>query len=152
MQPTAPCEPGAFGTVTSRRPIGEREYRTMVIIYEQAGGLLDENEAVCLLRRHVEQPIGKLARWLVERRIVFFRWKFRTFIPVFQFERREMTLRKSLAPVLAELTDVFDDWAVALWFAQPNSWLDGSAPAAVLADKPEGVQQAARADRFIACG
>jgi hypothetical protein len=53
---------------------------------------------------------------------------------------------------MTELTDVFDDWELALWFSRGNSSLDGAAPADCLAIHPDDVWQAARTDRFIATG
>lgn len=61
-----------------------------------------------------------------------------------------MSLRAEAAAVLAELSDAFDDWDAALWFAQPNSWLQGCAPVDLITLDPSSVYQAAWADRFVA--
>ena len=51
-----------------------------------------------------------------------------------------------------ELTPVFDDWELALWFGRGNSSLSGAVPAEKLATSLYDVWQAARIDRFIAVG
>ena len=98
------------------------------------------------------QPISLLARWIVGREVISFDWQSTTMLPLFQFDLSSMTMRQSVTELLHELTEVFDDWDLALWFAQPNSWLDQQAPVALLNLDPKGVLDAARADRFIARG
>ena len=60
--------------------------------------------------------------------------------------------RPYMPETLYELVDVFDDWEVSCWFAQPNDWLHGVEPAVAMSKDPEAVSLAARADRFIAKG
>jgi hypothetical protein len=71
---------------------------------------------------------------------------------MFQFELRSMSLLPRLQAVLSELVSVFDEWEAALWFAQPNSWLQGAAPVDLIGGDAPAVLHAARADRFIATG
>ena len=71
---------------------------------------------------------------------------------LFQFDLSDMSLRSSVTGILLELTDVFDDLALALWFAEPNAWLADLPPVEVLPSDPASVLDAARADRFIARG
>ncbi|MDM0059234.1 antitoxin Xre/MbcA/ParS toxin-binding domain-containing protein [Variovorax fucosicus] len=54
--------------------------------------------------------------------------------------------------VLAELVSVFDGWALAIWFVQPNPWLNDRSPVDLLGLNLSGVLEAARADRFVAAG
>ena len=61
-------------------------------------------------------------------------------------------LRPGVASVLAELGEVYEGVELALWFVTPNNWLSGAQPAQVLRGNPEAVLQAARADRYVACG
>jgi hypothetical protein len=100
----------------------------------------------------ISQPISMVARWIVGRRIVCITWRSQTLLPLFQFGAGRSSLQPGLAAVMTELTDVFDDWELALWFARGNSSLGGAAPADRLATHPEDVLQAARTDRFIATG
>ena len=63
-----------------------------------------------------------------------------------------MSPRAGLQQVIGELREVFDDRELAEWFATPNCWLGGGAPAVRLASEPLAVIDAARADRFVAAG
>ena len=75
----------------------------------------------------------------------------RTFwIPMFQFELRDLSVRPELRKMLAELRSVFDGWAIAVWFAQPNAWLQGRRPVDPVLPEFPAVLEAARTDRFIA--
>jgi acyl-CoA synthetase (AMP-forming)/AMP-acid ligase II len=124
----------------------------MVHAYRRAGGLVSSDEVALLLRRRTAQPISLLARWIVARNVVSFEWQLQTLVPLFQFDLSDMSLRCGTAEVIEELSGAFDDWDLARWFAQPNSWLRNAAPVDVIdADQP-AVMQAARADRYIARG
>jgi len=120
--------------------------------FSRTGVLVSGEDMTLLLRRRTSQPISMLARWIVERRVVSFAWRGEYLVPMFQFEGVYMTVRRSVSAVLAELNGAFDDWDLATWFALPNSWLHDEAPVDVLPCDPHSVLQAARADRFIACG
>jgi hypothetical protein len=93
-----------------------------------------------------------LARWIVERRVVSFGWHGEYLVPMFQFDRADMTVRRPVSAILDELDGTFDDWDLATWFALPNTWLDDEAPVDVVLRDPHATLQAARADRFIARG
>lgn len=129
-----------------------QEYLAMVRQYRASGGLATGNEVVRLMREIVDQPVSVLARWIVRREVVCFIWKSEHLVPVFQFERRSMSLRPQVSTVLSELVPVFDECELALWFAQPNSWLQGAAPADLISPDAAAVLNAARADRFVATG
>ncbi len=57
-----------------------------------------------------------------------------------------------VAPVIAELTGVMSDDEVVHWFGQPNTWLNGTAPAQKLLTDVPAVLDAARAIRFAVKG
>ena len=89
-----------------------------------------------------------LSRWIALRQVVSFEWQGQTWLPLFQFDRRDMSIDPQLAPIVAALRGVFDAWELAQWFARPNSALRELTPAEVFRDDPAQVLQAARADRF----
>ena len=120
--------------------------------FQRTGGLASGNEVTFLLRRCTSQPISALARWIVERRVVSFAWQGEYLLPMFQFDRADMTVHRHVSAVLDEFDGTFQDWELATWFALPNAWLGEEAPVDVLPLDPHGVLQAARADRFIARG
>lgn len=120
--------------------------------FRRTGGLVSGDELTFLLRGRTSQPISMLARWIVERRVVNFGWQGEYLLPMFQFDRADMTLRRPVSAVLDEFDGTFDDWDLATWFALPNAWLGNQAPVDVLPLDPHAVLEAARADRFIARG
>jgi hypothetical protein len=140
------------GTRASFRRTEDRQFVMMESAYLRTGGLVSGDEVARILRRHSGQPISKLARWIVERSIVSFYWNSRTLVPLFQFDRTDMSMRAGTNAVVRELHDVFDDWDLATWFAQPNAWLNDAAPVDVIEEDQPAVVQAARADRYIALG
>jgi hypothetical protein len=130
----------------------EVQNRATVDAYRRAGGLLSGDEVAALLREHSPEPISLLARWIVTRRVVSIVWQSQTLIPMFQFDRADMSLRLGPTRVVDELADTFDAWELAAWFVEPNSWLQDAAPVDVIDFDLPAVLQAARADRFIARG
>jgi hypothetical protein len=73
-------------------------------------------------------------------------------LPLFQFDPHTMSIRDEVLAVTAELRHVFDEWDIASWFVECNSWLGNRTPVVVVRENPTEVLEAARADRFIAAG
>ena len=71
---------------------------------------------------------------------------------MFQFDLGNLSFKPGTRKILGELTAVFDGWMLAVWFAQPNSWLKGEKPIDLLATNLPAVFEAARADRYVAEG
>jgi len=130
------------------------EHRLQIIsdTFERQGGLWSDREVERRLRAHVDQPISILAHWIVGRRLVTFLCQQQRWVPAFQFDAGNMSLRRDPQQVLSELADVFDDFDVADWFASPNLLLQGAAPVDRIGDHPCCVLAAARLDRFVANG
>jgi hypothetical protein len=152
---------GAYGPATEQRIrppasawAADADARAGAVLaaYRRAGGLASGDEVTFMMRRRTSQPIAMLARWIVERSVVSFAWHGDYVLPMFQFDRSDMTVRPAVSAVLDEFDGTFDDWDLTTWFALPNSWLADVAPIDVLDGDAGGVLQAARADRFIARG
>jgi hypothetical protein len=105
-----------------------------------------------MIRARDTQPVSTLARWIVAGEIVSLVWQSRLLLPLFQFKLPELSLRRGVSAVIAELNGVFDDQGLAIWFARPNSLLGGETPVDLIAREPAAVLQAARADRFAFLG
>lgn len=77
----------------------------------------------------------------------------RTFwVPMFQFDLGDLSLKPGPGIVLAELKEVFNGWELAAWFSRPNSSLNGSRPVDMVDSDLPAVLGAARTDRFVAAG
>jgi len=135
--------------------------------FTQSGGVVTGERLAELLRgalsagdgaasaAAVGQPISVVARWIVSRGALAFHCPQGWLLPMFQFDlvgASPSILRPGVASVLAELGEVYEGVELALWFVTPNNWLSGAQPAQVLRGNPEAVLQAARADRYVACG
>jgi hypothetical protein len=123
-----------------------------LVTFAQHGGVLAGDEVADLMRPFFHQPLSRLARWIVAREVVTVVLRSALFVPMFQFDRSLMELRPRCRKAVLELSGAMADEDIALWFAAANAWLDGAPPVAVLERDPDGVVEAARADRFIRCG
>ena len=126
----------------------DQQFIDMLGSFRGCGGLARSEEALAWLDGEVEQGLSTLARWIALRQVVSFEWQAQTWLPLFQFDRRDMSIRPGLVPIVGELGGVFDAWELAHWFARPNSTLEGLTPAEAFRDDPASVLQAARTDRF----
>lgn len=133
-------------------PIERMQLEAMRHALRNHGGFISGDDVVQGLRRVCDQPVSRLARWIVSRSVISIGWAGQTLIPAFQFNRSDMAIVPCVADVLQELGSVFDNWELALWFAAPNAWLDYAAPVTLLSSDALAVVQAARSDRFIARG
>jgi hypothetical protein len=134
------------------RRIEDREFVDMDRIFDSHGGMASGNEIASELGRHTSQSISVVARWIVGRKIVNIAWRSHILIPRFQFTADNGQIRPVVSGVIAELEGVFDDWEIARWFSQPNTWLHDMRPLQLVAIDDGAVIQAARTDRFIARG
>jgi len=91
-------------------------------------------------------------RLLVSHGVFSFEWQAAHWVPMFQFDLRDMSVKPRPRRVVAELAEVFDGWALATWFVHPNSWLHGRRPVELLDTHLEAVLEAARGDRYVANG
>ena len=135
-----------------RSDLADRQLTAMLSGYRRTGGVASGEVVASLLRQRSEQPISLLARWIVARQVVCFVWRSQTWLPLFQFDLARMEVQPGAKNAIAELSGAFDDWDMANWFAEPNSWLAGATPADTLGSDVEAVLHAARADRYVARG
>lgn len=134
----------------SFRRLEDRQFLDMSRGFATQGGWVSGDEMSRRMRRHWDQPISVLANWVMKREIVSIARSSGILIPVFQFTSEVLRIRPVVQAALAELQGVFDDWEIAVWFAQPNAWLNEHRPLDVAARDDDAVVHAARADRFIA--
>ena len=129
-----------------------RGFVAMLTAYRATGGTARGDDLARMLEDHHRGDFVSLARLVVTGVVFGFEWRHTFWVPMFQFDLRDLSIRPGLPLVLAELRPQFDGWTLAAWFAQPNSWLDDRRPVDLLDSDLSEVLQAARADRFIAAG
>jgi hypothetical protein len=161
LHPPADLAPGASTSVNERarcfveaafRRIEEQRLDDLVKSYRRGGGLIEANALALRLRERSDQPISRLARWIVGRDVVVVAGHGVLLVPLFQFDTATGEVLAVVRRVLDELNGAFDDREVAHWFVQPNCWIDDHWPLDLLESDPAAVVEAARADRFIARG
>ena len=128
-----------------------RGFVTRLTAYHASGGVAPGDDLGRLLDDWQCGDFVSLARLVASGEIFSFRWHGKnrcrcssSISVIYRAGRGEQ--------VSAELKSVFDDWSLAVWFVQPNSWLQAQRPLDLLDSDLPAVLQAARADRYIAAG
>lgn len=135
-----------------RRVPSDRDFVAMRAGYRSTGGIARGDDLARLLEDLQRGNVSTLARLIASGEVFGFDWHGSFWIPMFQFDLRDLSVKPAARQVQGELAPVFDGWTMAVWFAQRNSWLDERKPVDLLDTELPAVLQAARADRFIASG
>lgn len=130
----------------------DRDFIAMLAAYRATGGIARTDDLARMLNEQRRAGLDGLAGLIASGTVFGFEWRRAFWLPMFQFEPHDLTLKPAPRQVVAELTDEFDGWALAVWFAHQNSWLQGRRPVDLLDSQLTQVLEAARADRFIAAG
>ncbi|MEO8153677.1 MAG: antitoxin Xre/MbcA/ParS toxin-binding domain-containing protein [Rhizobacter sp.] len=146
-QPIAPVRKTDLSSTPS-----SQGFIALLVAYRATGGTTPGDELARLLGEHQRGDFASLAGHIASHEIFGFEWRSTLWIPMFQFDLRDLAIKPGSRQVLAELAKVFDGWGVAAWFAQPNSWLNGRSPVDLVDSQLGAVLDAARADRFVAAG
>lgn len=134
------------------RDVPARTTESVLAVFHAYGGLAPACDVAELLRVRWHQPISRLARWIVNRRVLSVESAGGLYLPLFQFDLAAASVRTDARLVFDTLLPVLDSHEMARWFVEANSWLGDEAPAHVFMLDPQRVMQAARADRFVAMG
>jgi hypothetical protein len=126
------------------------QFMEMLNSYRATNGLARAQEVFTMYKVHHGNDVAKLARWIVNRAVVTFDWQSKVWVPLFQFDRADMSILPGMNLVLSVLNPFFGPWEMAIWFAQPNRCLQNCTPAQAMRSDPHGVLSAACLDRFIA--
>lgn len=129
-----------------------QQLTAVVDAFNAAGGIATGEEVSILLRRHCDQPLSKLARWIVGGDIVAIEWRGQTLIPLFQFDLDRATVKPEVSAVLATLRDPGDTLRTSRWWVAPNRRLQDQSPLDCLYSDLPAVLQAAQAEcQPVAC-
>ena len=122
----------------------DHQFISLLDAYRDMGGLAPVHEVLAFFRRHSDCDPATVTRLIVNKRVICFGWQSTLWLPLFQFKPVDMSQPAGLSEVLTELSAGFDPWQVANWFVQPNPWLQGCTPAALIDVDPSAVLLAAR--------
>lgn len=129
-------------------PQQSRQFMGLLKAYRRSGGLLRAQDAAARCKPRGGTDVPTLAGWMVHRQVICFEWLSRIWLPVFQFNRADMSRQSGLDEVLSELVEMYDNWQIARWFSQPNARLADVRPADLLVADAADVIMAARFERF----
>lgn len=130
----------------------DHQFIAMLDSYRGSGGLARSQEVVAMFKRHSGSDPTTMVNWIGNKKVICFEWQSTMWLPLFQFNRLDMTLQPGLSLVLAELSAGFEAWELARWFAQPSPWLWNRSPADMLGLDPAAVLTASRAVQLVANG
>ena len=144
------AEPSARAQAPGSRKLGRDElFLQMLDAYRISGGLFRGADVNTLLEGRGRHSAGTVDSWMDKNEVIFFEWQCLTWMPRFQFDMAAKAPWTAVGLVAIELAGVFDNWEMALWFAQPSAVLEGRLPADALRSDPDQVIQAARHDRQL---
>ena len=129
-----------------------REFAAMRIAYMATGGIARADDLTRLLEDCQRGDFVSLARLIASGQVFGLEWHCSSWVPMFQFDLRDLSIKQGPGRVRAELGNEFDGWDLGAWFARPNSCLNGRRPVDLLDSNLSEVLKASRADRFIAAG
>ncbi|MDL2336996.1 MAG: hypothetical protein QFE16_04055 [Pseudomonadota bacterium] len=124
----------------------------LLAAYRSSGGTARGDDVARLLEDYRLGDFVSLARLIASGEVFSFEWRGTHWIPMFQFELRDFSVKPAPRLVLAELGPGFDGWERAAWFAERNTWLNDRRPVDMIETELADVLAAARTDRFIAVG
>jgi hypothetical protein len=116
----------------------------MMDAYRLTRGLARAQEVFTMYQSCHGSNVVTLAGWIVNRDVISFDWESKIWVPLFQFNRSDMTILPSLSAVLSLLNPILVPWDLAMWFAQPHVRWCGRTPSEALSLDPKGVLDAAR--------
>lgn len=129
-----------------------KSFDAMIAAYTSCGGTARADDLALLLQEHHKVTFVNLAKRLVSGDVFSFEWQDHFWVPMFQFNRQDMSVKHEVHRVVRELDGVLDSWTLAWWFTEPNAWLKGRRPVDLVDRQFSDVLGAARADRFVAAG
>lgn len=121
-----------------------RSFIALLEAFRATGGTAPGEIVGRLLEEHQVGNAVSLAKLIYTGQAFGFEWRDSLWLPMFQFDANDLTLKTSAQSVRAELPSLWSGWMLASWFAGPNAQLDGRSPADVLDSDPDAVMRTAR--------
>lgn len=118
----------------------------MLAAFRATGGTARGEDLARLLAEHHRGDFVSLARCMASGEIFSFCWRGCTWIPMFQFELKDLSVKHHPLEVREALPAMFSGWAQAAWFARAHDLLDGCSPVDLLDSDFPRVMHAARCE------
>ena len=129
-----------------------QRFDELIGAYKTSGGTARVDDLALLLEERKKGDFVSVVKRIVARDIFSFEWQNHYWVPMFQFDQTDLSVRQEVHRVVYELAGVLDNWTLALWFTKPNAWLKGKRPVDMVDCQFSAVLNAARSDRFVASG
>lgn len=127
-------------------------FAAMCKAFRPSGGMARGEDLAHTMAAHRQGDYASLARQIVDRDVLSFEWEASYWLPMFQFDLHDLSVRRDLLPLIWELQNDCDGWALATWFARAHADLGGQAPVELLDTELAAVLVAARAGRQVETG
>jgi hypothetical protein len=124
-----------------------RGFVAMLAAYRSTGGIERGADLAWLLDEYPDMGPGSLASLVMSGEVFGFEWRDTFWVPMFQFDQRDMSVKQGPKQVRLALDMEFDRWALSAWFAQGNGCLRGKRPVDVITPNLSAVVAAACMDR-----
>jgi hypothetical protein len=134
---------------TRQARLADHQFIGMLDAYRRSGGLARLQELANLGGNGTSVDLAKLATCISRRELICFEWQSYAWLPLFQFDLNDMSLRPQLQPIVIQLSCVYNPWEVAFWFTEPKPWLSDRAPADTGTADLAMLLQHARSDRLM---
>jgi hypothetical protein len=134
-----PAEPGAVAGNGARQLQDRAAIGRLHDAYRRTGGMADRRELVRWMVDCGAGDAASLAGLLAGRAVFGFAADERYWLPMFQFDLADLSIRPAPTRVAAALGGALDGWLLAQWFAQPHPGLDDRRPVDVLNGDPARV-------------
>jgi hypothetical protein len=121
-----------------------RGFIALLEAFRATGGTAPGEIVGRLLEEHQAGTAVSLAKRIYTGQVFGFEWRASLWIPMFQFDADDLSLKGGAQQVRAALPALWSGWAVASWFAAPNALLGGHLPANRLDPDLDSVLRAAR--------
>ncbi len=117
--------------------------------FRATGGLARGDDLARLLDDQCNGDADPLAQLIDSRQVFGFARQYSVWVPMFQFELHDLSVKPAPGQVLAALGNGIDDWTTACWFVRPNPWLARRRPLDLLHGELPEVLSAARIERRL---
>ena len=129
-----------------------RTFIELLTAFRDSGGTAPGEVVGRLLAEYQCSRIVSLATLMEQRRVLSFDWRGCRWFPMFQFELSDWSLKSGPHQVCKALPQESSSWTIAIWFATPNTRLEGHIPANMIdTDLPAVLDAASTAEKRYTC-
>ena len=113
-------------------PRDQTTFRDLCESFRATGGIARADDLARLLEDFQCGNFASLAKRMASHEVLSFSWRGMHWVPMFQFDLRDLSLRRSPQQLLEACGAKFDGWALSCWLTTPSDELDGERPLDIL--------------------